>query len=135
MSQNKPPVAAGDDNRPSRKTVRPGVVLVALTLVMVMFAFVVVGQANRPRLVGGVMTRSFGAPSACTSASIPLTPAPGVDLARSGEPLLDSLAGIAGIGTVRLRTAEQTLEVEFCDSSTSEREIHTALVMTGLVRP
>lgn len=116
---------------PSRSP-RPIVVAVGAVVVMVL-AFVVVAQSTKPQVVNGTITRSYPGVGACTSTTLDLTPAAGVDLASSGDKLVDSLATVESIGDVTLYIAESRISVEFCTSSTNEQRIKETLAATGLV--
>lgn len=116
-----------------RKRMSPVALMAVILGLVVVIAFVVVGQSSKPTLVDGTLSRAFGGVGACQTAALAFTPADGVDLAREGDKLIDSLNGIESIGQVTLYPAESRITVEFCDSSTNEEAIKGALASTGLV--
>lgn len=127
------PSAEESTDEPAPRRVRPAVLMVTGLVLVVAVAFVMVGQSSKPQLVNGTLTRAFGGVGACTSTTLALTPAQGVDLARDGDKLIDSLAGIESIGLVTLHVDRSEMTVEFCDSSTNDGAIRNALASTGLV--
>lgn len=124
-------VDAGDDE-PRRRSKAP-IVIVVGGLAVAVIAFLVVGQANKPQSVDGTFTANYPGVGACTSSNLQLTPAAGVDLAKQGDKLVDSLAGVESVGNVTLYIAESRMTVEYCESSTSEEQIKQVLASTGLV--
>jgi len=119
--------------RNTRRLSPAGIITIAAGVLLVL-AVITVSNASKPQLAEGKITKSFGGEaSACTSATIALTPNEGVDLARSGEKLVDSFTGIQGIGAVTLYVDDPRVEVQFCESTTSEQAIRSALGASGLV--
>ncbi len=110
----------------------PVVLMTVILGLVVVIAFVVVGQSSKPTLVDGTLSRKFPGVGACQTAALAFTPADGVDLASQGDKLIDSLSAIESIGQVTLYPAESRITVEFCDSSTNEEAIKGALASTGL---
>ncbi len=126
----------GTDDAPqprARRLSPVGIMMVAVG-VLVATAVVTINLASGPQVADGKLTKSFGGEaSACTSTMIKVSPNEGVDLADSGEKLLDSFSGMQGIGAVTLYVEDPRVEVQFCDSTTSEQAIREALSTTGLV--
>jgi hypothetical protein len=119
---------------PPRRRARPATVVLAVVGVLVAAAAFAVSSASRPQLADGAITRSFGGEaSACTSATIAVQPAAGVDLADKGSKVLDAFNGMQGIGAVTLHVDDARIDVQFCESTTSEQAIRAALSGTGLV--
>jgi hypothetical protein len=107
--------------------------IIAVGVVVVAAGFTI-SMASGPQVADGKLTKSFGGEaSACTSTSLAVKPAQGVELDKSGEKILDAFSGMQGIGSVTLYTKESRVEVQFCESTTSEDAIKGALSNTGLV--
>jgi len=110
--------------------------LVPVLAIVVVFAigFAVAGAKGSMAVVAeGKITRSFGAASACQSASLPLTANPGVDLNKQGEQLLTAFEGMEGVGEVTLDVAQSKIDLAWCESSQSEDSMRGAMTSTGLV--
>ncbi len=112
----------------------PATVMIIAVGVVAVAAVFTISMASGPQVADGKLTKSFGGEaSACTSTTIAITPAQGVDLAKSGEEILDAFSGMQGVGAVTLYTEDSRVEVQFCESSTTEDAIKGALSNTGLV--
>lgn len=122
----------GENAVATRRSLTPIMIAVGVIAVIVV-AFTVVGQSTRPQSVDGTFTRQYPGVGACTSADLKLTPAPGVDLAKDGNKLVDSLAGVESVGNVTLYVADQRITIEYCESSTNEEQLKQTLGSTGLV--
>lgn len=96
-------------------------------------AFAISAASAGTPVVDGKITKNFGAASPCTSASIPVTPNEGVDLASQGGKLLDAFKGKDGVGVVTIDIARSVADVTFCASSQSEESMRQVLSGTGLV--
>jgi len=122
-----------DGEAAARRLSPPAIMAIAIATVVVV-AVIVLNLSSGPQIADGKMTKSFGGEaSACTSATIALVPNQGVDLARSGEKVIDSFTGMQGIGSVTLYVGDPRVEVEFCESTTNEQAIRDALASSGLV--
>jgi len=128
----KKPVPEPEPEPPARKRnmLLPTIAVVGL------FAAGIVGigmiSSSAP-IVNGKITKDFGAASPCTKATIPVTPAEGVDLAAKGGAIVDAFKGQDGVGPVTLDIAASVVNVEFCASSQSEESMRQFLTATGLV--
>jgi len=112
------------------KPLVPTLAIVGIVLV----GFLIVGnQGISAKVVDGKITKSFGAASPCTSASIPVMAKQGVDLASQGEKLVDAFTGHEGVGDVTLDIARSTVDITFCKSSQTEDAIRQILAGTDLV--
>ena len=115
------------------KKVKPAVFILAVVGLLIGVVVMAGAKGTSANVVNGKITKSFGAASPCTSASIPVTANPGVDLASQGEKLVDSFVGQTGVGDVTLDLASSTLDITFCESSQTEDSIRQTLTGTGLV--
>ena len=115
------------------KRVKPAVFIVGVVGILIGVVVMAGAKGTSANVVNGKITKSFGAANPCTSASIPVTANPGVNLASQGEKLIDSFVGQTGVGDVTLDLATSTLDITFCESSQSEDSVRKTLTGTGLV--
>lgn len=115
------------------KRIQP--VIPTLVIISILLAgFAIAGnRGTSPAVLDGKITRDFGAPSACQSASMPFTANQGVDLAKQGEQLLKGLEGMDGVGEVTIDIAQSKIDMAWCESSQSEESMRQALSETGLI--
>jgi len=108
-------------------------VILVVVLLLMAGAVAAGAKGTSAKVVGGRITKSFGAASPCTSASVPVAASQGVDLSSRGEELLDAFVGKEGIGDVTLDTSLSTVDIAFCSSLQTEESIRGILNGTGLV--
>jgi len=126
--------AAEDSSASKPRKLRPVTVMLIAVGVVAVAAVFTISMASGPQVADGKLTKSFGGEaSACTSTTIAIKPAQGVDLAKDGEEILNAFSGMQGIGAVTLYTNDSRVEVQYCESSTSEDALKGALTNTGLV--
>ena len=126
--------AAEDSGTSKPRKLSPVTVMIIAVGVFAAAAVFTINMASGPQVADGKLTKSFGGEaSACTSTTIAITPAQGVDLAKDGERILDAFSGMQGVGAVTLYTNDPRVEVQFCESSTNEDALKGALTSTGLV--
>lgn len=115
------------------KRMKPIVPMIALVAVLVV-GFAAAGmKGTSATTVDGKLTRNFGSPSACQSASLSFTPNQGVDLSRQGEQLLKAFEGMEGVGDVTLDIVQSKIDMGWCESSQTEETMRQAVTATGLV--
>ncbi len=108
----------------------PTLVIVGIILT----GFAIAGaKGSSPAVMDGKITRNFGAPSACQSASIPFTANQGVDIAKEAEQLLKGFEGMDGVGEVAIDIAQSKIDVAWCESSQTEDSMRQVLSGTGLI--
>jgi len=136
---SEPGLEAGEGHADDPGTSRPRklspvtVMMIAVGVVALAAVFTI-SMASGPQVADGKLTKSFGGEaSACTSTMIAIKPAQGVDLAKDGERILDAFAGMQGVGAVTLYTDDSRIDVQFCESTTTEDALKGALANTGLV--
>ncbi len=125
------PVAPEPEPQPKR--IKPAYLIVVVVGLLVVAGVIAGGQGVSAKVVGGTVKKNFGAPSACTAASIPVTANQGVDLGSQADALLDSFIGQEGIGDVVLDLDRSVIDVNFCESSQSEESVRQILSGSGLV--
>jgi len=127
-------VAAEDSSTSRPRKLNPVTVMLIAVGVVAIAAVFTISMASGPQVADGKLSKSFGGEaSACTSTTIAIKPAQGVDLAKDGEEILDAFAGMQGVGAVTLYTDDSRVEVQFCESTTTEDALKGALTNTGLV--
>lgn len=132
-SGSKPKSGTSSAPAAPRRKLSPATIMLLILVIVLGGSIFALAQSSKPPAVNGLITRSFGGLSACTTASLSLTPAPGADLGKDGNKLIDSLASVESIGEVTLDVPKSLLTVKYCESSTDEQTIKAALASTGLV--
>jgi len=117
---------------PTRR-VKPMIPILAVVAVFVIGFGIAGAKGSSAVVTDGKITRSFGAASACQSASLSIAANQGVDLAKQGEQLLKAFEGMEGVGEVTLDASQSKIEMAWCESSQSEESMRQALSATGLV--
>lgn len=144
----KRPTSAGSRTSASQKLAKPAVEPIAETPrkrvkpavpVMIILGIFVVGfmiagnKGTSATVVNGLISRNFGAASACQSTSMPFTANPGVDLAVAGDELMKGFEGMDGVGQITVNLAESKIDMAWCESSQSEESMRQVLSMTGMI--
>lgn len=112
------------------KPIIPAVIIIG----GILFAFAFAGaKGTTAANLNGTLTRDFGAPSACQSASIAFTPNQGVDLSRQGGKLLEGFEGMEGVGEITIDLAQSKIDLAWCESSQTEESLRQVLSAAGLV--
>lgn len=130
--------ADGEDDDARASVAKPALnprtlVLIGVIAVAVLIGALAGNRSTTAQDLGGVITRSYGTGDACTTASIAIAPAKGVDLAKQGNTLLAGLEQIPGLGSASIFLEEGRVEIGYCDSSATEGDLRAALSATGLV--
>jgi len=115
------------------KRVKPVIPILAVVAVFVIGFSIAGAKGSSAVVTDSKITRSFGAASACQSASLPIAANQGVDLAQQGEQLLKAFEGMDGVGEVTLDVTQSQIDMAWCESSQSEESMRQALSATGLV--
>jgi hypothetical protein len=112
---------------------RRAIVTGAVVVVFVLVAVVVGIETNKARVTDDTISRTFAGGEACATASIALSVPAGADPATTAQSLFDALKAVPSVTTVTYNLAASTLEVGYCESSSSEAALREALAPTGLV--
>lgn len=104
-----------------------------LAVVFLSVAVVVGIVAAQPRVANGAITQTFSGGEACTTSRIALSVPAGGAASATGDKLFAALKPVAGVISATYDVAGSTLEVGFCESTTSETALRAALAPTGLV--
>jgi hypothetical protein len=112
---------------------RRAIATAAVVVVFVLVAVIVGVETNKPRVTGDTVSRTFAGGEACATASIALAVPAGADPAATAQSLFDALKPVPSITTVTYSIRASTVEVGYCESSSSEAALREALAPTGLV--
>jgi hypothetical protein len=118
---------------PARRSARPVFVVVAVIAALVLGFALASNRGTKAQVLDGKLTKSFGASSPCSSASIPIVANQGVDLSSQGPQLLDAFTGQPEIGVVTLDLSRSVVDITFCESAQTPESIGQILESTGLV--
>lgn len=114
------------------KKMKPVIPMLVVGVFVIGFA-IAGAKGTSAAVVDGKISRDFGAPSACQSASLPFTANQGVDLAQQGEKLLEAFQGMDGVGEVTVDLTQSKIDMAWCESSQSEESMRQALSSSGLI--
>jgi len=114
--------------RAKRNLVTGGIVAV-----LVLAAGIVGTQATKPKLEGDSVTRTFSQAAPCANATIALTVPGGSDPMATAEKIFAVLKPISGMTSATYNVKNSSVEVGFCESTSNEAAIRSALVPTGFI--
>jgi len=100
---------------------------------LILVTIAVTGQSTKPKLTGDKITETFSAQEPCVTATIALAVPGNADPSKTAESVFSVLRPIGGMTGATYDTKTQSLQVGFCESSTSETAIRGALATTGLL--
>lgn len=116
-----------------RKQSKSALLLLVIAAVFVAGFFLAVKQSTSSAVVNGSISRNFGTPSACQSATFAYTANDGVDLSKQGAQIMKAFEGMDGVGVITLDLEKSTLDMSWCDSSQSEQSMRDTVTSTGLI--
>ena len=97
-------------------------------------AAVIVGvQTTRPQLTGDAITQTFAAGEPCAHATIAIAVSDGADPRKTADALFAALKPLPGLNTASYNPKTSSLDIGYCESSSSEAVLRSALDPTGLV--
>lgn len=127
------PVTEPVTQTPAPNKIKP-IILALIIIGGILFAFSFAGaKGTNAANLDGTISRDFGAPSACQSASLPFTPNQGVDISQQGDKLLEGFEGMEGVGEITINLAQSRIDLAWCESSQTEESMRQVLSATGLV--
>lgn len=138
MAKQAAPVAAKKKSAPEPQPapstgLKPKTVLIGVGALVAVAIVVAVSAGMGAKPSGGLLTKDFGAVSACQTTELALTPVAGVDLEAEGAAIVDAFVGQRGIGIVSLDAATGRMSVEFCTSDQTLETLAQIVSSTGLV--
>jgi hypothetical protein len=127
-------VDASAESRPALpgKTKR-NLVTAAIIGGLIVAAVVVGVQSTRPQLSGDAISQTFSAGQPCAHAIIAITVSDGADPRKTAETLFAALRPLPGLNTASYNPKTSSLDIGYCESSSSEAVLKSALAPTGLV--
>jgi hypothetical protein len=116
----------------SGKTKR-NLVTAAIIGALVVVAVIVGVQTTRPQGTGDTITQTFAAGEACANASFPLAVTNGADPRKTAETLFAAIKPIPGLTKATYNVKTKSIDIGYCESSSSEGVFRDALAPTGMV--
>ena len=101
--------------------------------VLVVAAVVVGTQSTRPKMTGDTISQTFSSAEPCATAKIPLAVDAGADPQQTADKLFAAIKPIPGLTTATFNRKTATIDIGYCESSSSEAALRQALAPTGLV--
>jgi hypothetical protein len=130
VSEPSHSAAPAQPTAPNRK---PTVILGVVVGILGVFAVLALANGGKATVSGDTISLNVAQVDTCSSASIALATPQGGDLAKDANKILAPLKSVTGVGNATIYLSQARLEVNFCDSSTSEEAIRAALAGTGYV--
>ncbi len=97
-------------------------------------AAVVVGmQSTAPKMTGDTISQTFSAGEPCATAKISLAVPDQADPQKTAEALFAAIKPIAGLTTATYNRKTSSIDIGYCDSTSSEAALRQALAPTGMV--
>jgi hypothetical protein len=117
----------------SAGTAKRNLVTAGIVVVFIILGIVIGTQTTKPQATGDKISQTFAQGEACVTASIPLAVPQGSDPRATADKIFAALQPIGGMKNATYDTKTSSIEVGFCESSTSEAAIKQALMPTGLI--
>ncbi len=134
--------ASSDEESGEPVTASPGsskrtLVTVAIIGALILGVVIAGGQSAKPKSAGagGAITQSFAGGDPCANASIALAVPADADPAATAESLFGAIKTIEGLTSATYDPKTSTIQIGYCDSTSSEAALKEALAPTGLVAP
>ncbi len=122
---------AGGTKGSTKRKVVTAVIIGAFILGVV----VVGGQATKPKATGDTYSQTFGPGDPCATANIVLAVPAGASPATTAESLFGAIRPITGLTTATYNAKTSTIQIGYCDSTSSEAALRDALAPTGFLAP
>jgi hypothetical protein len=119
--------------KPMTAKTKRTIVTAAIVAVLLVAGVAVGAQSIRPKMVGDTITKTFSSAEPCANADIALAVSDGADPQKTAEQLFAAVEPIAGLTTVTYNRKTSTVQIGYCESSSSEAALRQALAPTGLV--
>jgi hypothetical protein len=112
---------------------RRTVITVAVVAVVVVVAVIAGRQGSKPTMTGDTVTRTFSQQAPCATANIALTVPTGADPMKTAEQLFSAVSQVKGVTHATYNAKTSSLEIGYCESSSSEAALKQILAPTGFV--
>ncbi len=134
--------ASSDEESGDPVTASPGsskrtLVTAAIIGALILGVVIAGGQSAKPKSAGagGAITQSFAGGDPCATASIALAVPADADPAATAESLFGAIKTIEGLTSATYDPKTSSIQIGYCDSTSSEAALKEALAPTGLVAP
>jgi hypothetical protein len=109
--------------------------LVTATIIggLVVAAIIVGAQTTKPKATGDTISQTFSSGEACATATIPLAVSADADPSKTAEVLFTAIRPIPGLTTATYNRKTASIDIGYCESSSSEAALRQALAPTGMV--
>ncbi len=109
--------------------------LVTATIIgaLIVAAIVVGAQTTKPKATGDTISQTFSSGEACATATIPLAVSADADPSKTAETLFAAIKPIPGLTTATYNRKTASIDIGYCESSSSEAALRQALAPTGMV--
>jgi hypothetical protein len=125
--------SASSPNAPLSGKTKRNLVTAAIIGALVVVAVIVGVQTTRPQGTGDTITQTFAAGEACANASFPLAVTDGADPRKTAETLFAAIKPIPGLIKATYNVKTKSIDIAYCESSSSEVVLRDALTPTGMV--
>ncbi len=110
-------------------------ITVVVILVLVVVAVIAATNANRLEVVDGKVSRIMATVDECAFATLTLDVPPGEPVEEVAANVFDALSRGVGIGLVTVHETPPVVEIDYCQSYTSEPQLRELLATTGYLAP
>ncbi len=133
-AQMDQPMAKAKQQSSSAKRLSPRLIIVIVGVVAVVAIAVIAGRgANTATMVDGKVSRIIATVDECAFATIELQLPAEVSAEDAAAVIFDTLSTEAGVGLVTVYEDGPRVEIDYCQSYTSEPALREALAPTGYV--
>ncbi len=139
MAKRKKSKKAGAEaNAPAPAPVKKSpamLITVMVVVVLVVVAVIAMSNANRLEVVDGKVSRIMATVDECAFATLTLNVPPDEPVEVVAETVFDALSRGVGIGRVTVHEQPSMVEIDYCQSYTSEPQLRELLAATGYLAP
>ena len=104
---------------------------IGVIVLVIAIAIIAGGGANTTTFVNGQVSRTIATVDECASASLPLTVPDGETMEDVASGVFDTLSRTSGVGLVTVFEDEPRVDIEYCQSYTSEPALRDILGQAG----
>ena len=127
------PAEADSSKAPLSGKSKRNLVTAVIIGVLIVAAIAVGVQTTKPKITGDTISQTFSSAEPCATANIPLTVAKGADPSETAEALFAAIKPIPGLTTATYNLKTASIDIGYCESSSSEAALRQALAPTGMV--
>lgn len=108
---------------------------IGVVVILIAIAVIAGGGANSVALVDGQVSRTIATVDECASTVLTLSIPPDGDTEEAAAAIFDALSKTVGVGEVTVYEENPRVQIEYCQSYTSEPELRSVLAPTGYLAP